>query len=63
MKRKIIYALTTAVLITFAFLIGRHTTNWADAYCNASLEITDWNTDGHELSMVLSDGREIYAYK
>lgn len=63
MKHKIIYAFTTATLILSAFLIGRNTTNWADAYCNASLEITDWNTDGHELSMVLSDGREIYAYK
>ena len=63
MKHKIIYAFTTAVLILSAFLIGKHTTNWADTYCNSSLEITDWNTDGHELSMVLSDGREIYAYK
>lgn len=63
MKRKIIYALTTAVLITSAFLIGRNTTNWADTYCNSSLEITDWNTDGNELSMLLSDDTEIYAYK
>lgn len=63
MKRKIIYALTTAVLILSAFLIGKLTANWADAYCNSNLTITDWNSDGHELSMVLSDGREIYAYK
>ena len=63
MKHKIIYALTTATLAISAFLIGRNTTNWADSYCNSSLEITDWNTDGNELSMVLSDGREIYAYK
>lgn len=63
MKRKTAYLITTAALILSAFLIGRNTTNWADAYCNSSLEITDWNTDGHELSMVLSDGREIYAYK
>lgn len=63
MKRKIIYALTIVALIISAFLIGRNTTNWADTYCNSSLEIIDWNTDGHELSMVLSDGREIYAYK
>lgn len=63
MKHKIIYALTTTALIVSAFLIGRNTTNWADTYCTSTLEITDWNTDGHELSMVLSDGREIYAYK
>ncbi len=63
MKRKMTYLITTLVFILSAFLIGRNTTNWADTYCNSSLEITDWNTDGHELSMVLSDGREIYAYK
>ena len=63
MKAKIAYTITTVVLVLSAFLIGRNTTNWADTYCNSSLEIKDWNTDGHELSMVLSDGREIYAYK
>lgn len=63
MKAKILYLITTAVLIVSAFLIGKSTTNWADIYCNSNLTITDWNTDGHELSMVLSDGREIYAYK
>ena len=63
MKAKILYLITTAVLIISAFLIGKSSANWADAYCNSSLEITDWNTDGHELSMVLSDGREIYAYE
>lgn len=63
MKRKIAYLIIIAALILSAFLIGRNTTNWADTYCNSSLEITDWKTDNHELSMVLSDGREIYAYK
>ena len=63
MKVKIIYTLTTAALIVSAFLIGKSSANWADAYCNSNLTITDWNTDGHELSMVLSDEREIYAYK
>lgn len=63
MKTKILYLIATATLAISAFLIGRNTTNWADSYCNSSLEITDWNTDGNELSMVLSDGREIYAYK
>ena len=63
MKRKIIYALTTATLIVSAFLIGKSSANWADSYCNSSLEIIDWNTDGNELSMLLSDDTEIYAYK
>ena len=63
MKRKIIYALTTATLIISAFLIGKSTANWVDTYCNSSLKITDWNTNGEELSMLLSDDTEIYAYK
>ena len=63
MKAKIAYAITTVALVMGAFLVGKSSVNWADAYCNASIEIIDWNTDGHELSIVLSDGREIYAYK
>lgn len=63
MKRKIAYLITTSALVMIAFLIGKSSANWADTYCNSSIEITDWNTDDHELSMVLSDGREIYAYK
>lgn len=63
MKRKIAYIFITSALVMSAFLIGKSSANWADTYCNSSLEITDWNTDDHELSMVLSDGREIYAYK
>ena len=63
MKAKILYLIATVALIVSAFLIGKSSANWADTYCNSNLTITDWNTDGHELSMVLSDGREIYAYK
>lgn len=63
MKRKIAYILITLALVMSAFLIGKSSANWADTYCNSSLEITDWSTDDNELSMVLSDGREIYAYK
>lgn len=63
MKAKIAYAITTAALVMGAFLVGKSSANWADTYCNSNLTITDWNTDSHELSMVLSDGREIYAYK
>lgn len=63
MKAKIVYIFITSALVMSAFLIGKSSANWADTYCSSSLEITDWNTDGHELSMVLSDGREIYAYK
>ena len=63
MKRKIIYILTTVALVVSAFLVGRNNANWADNYCKSDLTITDWNTDGSELAMFLSDGTEIYAYK
>ena len=63
MKRKLITAIIFITLLVCAFLIGKSNANWADNYCNSNLVITDWNTDGNELSMILSDGREIYAYK
>lgn len=63
MKRKIAYIFTTAALVMGAFLVGKNNANWADNYCKSDLTITDWNTDGSELAMFLSDGTEIYAYK
>lgn len=63
MKKKIAYILITVALVMGAFLIGRNNANWADNYCKSDLTITDWNTDGTELSMSLSDGSEITAYK
>lgn len=39
-------------------------TTWSDMYIEQDApEIIDWNSDGYELSMTLSDGSEIYAYK
>ncbi|MFR7913815.1 hypothetical protein [Eubacterium ramulus] len=63
MKKKILYGIVTVALVMGAFLIGRNNANWADNYCKSNLTITDWNTDGSELAMFLSDGTEIYAYK
>ena len=63
MKKKITYTIITAALVVSAFLVGRSNANWADNYCKSDLTITDWNTDGSELAMFLSDGTEIYAYK
>lgn len=63
MKKKIAYILMTAALVMGAFLIGRNNANWSDVYNKSDLTITDWNTDGSELAMFLSDGTEIYAYK
>lgn len=63
MKKKIAYTVITAALVMGAFLVGKNNANWADNYCKSDLTITDWNTDGSELAMFLSDGTEIYAYK
>ena len=63
MKKKITYIIVTAALVMGAFLVGRSNANWAENYCKSDLTITDWNTDGSELAMFLSDGTEIYAYK
>lgn len=37
--------------------------DWSLPYMYSSLEITDWNTDGKELTFMLSDGTELYATK
>ena len=63
MKKKIVYTIITVALVVSAFLVGRNNANWADNYCKSNLTITDWNTDGSELAMFLSDGTGIYAYK
>lgn len=63
MKKKTAYIFTTAALVMGAFLVGKNNANWADNYCKSDLTITDWNTDGSELAMFLSDGTELYAYK
>ena len=74
MKKKIAYAMCTGCMIIAAFTLGRCTkgntsekatyVTWADMYCEQDEpEIVSWNSDGYELSMALSDGSEIYAYK
>lgn len=70
MKRKIVYCIFTAVISITAFFMGKFTTetqpnpdNWWRDYCISSITIMDWNTNGNELSMSLSDGTEIYATK
>lgn len=66
MKHKITYMLITAALVVGAFFVGKNITpaqNWWEDYCESEITITDWNTDGSELSMFLSDGTEIYATK
>lgn len=62
MKKKIIATLFTAIIATSAFLM-EHATTAAEKTMIAVEDVTDWNTDGKELSLMLSDGTEVYAYK
>lgn len=63
MKRKII-ALTIAAIATLSALIGQSAIISATNNDMISVEnIVDWNTNGTELSISLSDGTEVYAYK
>lgn len=63
MKKKIIRTLFTVTLATSAFLMGHATTTATEKTMIAVEDVTDWNTDGKELSLMLSDGTEVYAYK
>ena len=63
MKKKIIITVT---LMAAAFFLGQSTGNQVKAntgYTIDPAEIVDWNTDGEELSLCMSDGSECYAYK
>lgn len=63
MKRKII-TLTIAAIATVSALIGQNAIISATNNDMISVEnIVDWNTNGTELALSLSDGSEVYAYK
>ena len=62
MKKKIIATLFTAIIATSAFLMG-HATTATEKTMIAVEDVTDWNTNGEELSLSLSDNTEVYAYK
>ena len=62
MKKKIIATLFTAIIAASAFLMG-HATTATEKTMIAVEDVTDWNTDGKELSLMLSDDTEVYAYK
>lgn len=61
MKKKIIATLFTVTLAS-AFLMGHATTATEKTMISVE-DITDWNTNGKELSLFLSDDTEVYAYK
>lgn len=75
-KSTIAYITLTAALIVAAFFVGKsqgttqtvvekHNADlWYVDYSTCQNEVVvDWNTNGSELSMMLSDGVEIYATK
>lgn len=63
MKKKIIATLFTVTLAASAFLMGHATTTATEKTMIAVEDVTDWNTNGEELSLSLSDNTEVYAYK
>lgn len=63
MKKKIIATLFTVMLVISAFLMGHATTTASEKTMIAVEDVTDWNTDGEEISLSMSDGTEVYAYK
>lgn len=63
MKKKIIATLFTVTLAASAFLMGYATTTATEKTMIAVEDVTDWNTNGEELSLSLSDNTEVYAYK
>lgn len=62
MKKKIIATLFIAIIATSAFLMG-HATTATEKTMIAVEDVTDWNTDGKEISLSMSNGTEVYAYK
>lgn len=62
MKKKIIATLFITIIATSAFLMGHATTATEKTMISVE-DITDWNTNGEEISLMLSDGSEVYAYK
>lgn len=63
MKKKIIATLFIAIIATSAFLMGHATSTATEKTMIAVEDVTDWNTDGKEISLMLSDDTEVYAYK
>ena len=61
MRAAFIFGLLSAVTLCTSQPFGQ--TAQADTYSIDPADIVDWNTDGKELSMCLSDGSECYAYK
>ena len=60
-KKFFIFGVVSTIMLCTAQPLGQAVQ--ADTYSIDPADIVDWNTDGNELSMCLSDGSECYAYK
>ena len=68
MKKKIITYVIMAALPVVTFITGMEygkseAYNTIEDIMIDTADVVRWNTDGKELSMVLKDGSEWYAYK
>ena len=67
--RTVMLLIVMLLIAVSSFLIGKNSasqqTEKEIVYKPEDLvsHIIDWNTDGYELSIMLDDGAEIYAYK
>ena len=73
MKKRNIVLIMVLIIIS-AFFVGRKTVIMQnekeinidpeyDMVCDVMESIIDFNTDGYELSVILEDGTEVYAYR
>lgn len=78
MKKRLLYVVSSAVMMASAFFVGQNlpvqnvkadevfsdgiTADVPDGYINVE-DIVDWNTNGEELSILLKDNTEWYAYR
>lgn len=69
MKKKVMLLIVILLIAVSSFLIGKNSVNQQTekeiVYKPEDLvsHVIDWNTDGYELSIMLDDGAEIYAYR
>lgn len=70
MKKRLFTALTMVTIAVSAFSFGNYKATKAETedFTDGTelinpADIVDWNTDGEEISLMLSDDTEVYAYK
>lgn len=62
MKRKILYAITTAVIATTAFFVGKNFTETTQQPETKAPELTEMTVESNGLYLEYSDGYNFYSY-